>query len=540
MRKRIAGGRQILSGAAVFSLVCMIWSFSQAGAGPAAPAAVEYVVHVSVDGLRGDVIGFLGPEYLPNLHRMRIAGIYTDNARTDFDFTNTLPNHSCILTARPVLGPNGHGVSFNSDPGTTFEAVNGHYIADVFDVLHDHGFSTGMYASKSKFAFFERSWDGVNGAPDTIGEDNGRDKIDTYVNTADTRALIDSFVLHMTDSPRTYSFVHIADPDAVGHDYGWESPAYYQSVMKVDDLLGRIFRLIDGGQMAGVTAVIVTADHGGTGTTHENPLLPENYIVPLYVTGPGVPAGAGIYAFNPVSRLDPAGARPSYDTVPQPVRNGGSVNLALELLGLGAIPGSVINSDQDLDVVMPNGSGDLPTVEIMSPAEGILLDAPATIDIEVSVEGGSIARVEFYADWVLIGEDHTSPYGCTWANVMPGEYAISARAVRIDGFAAVDHIYLQVELMTESVGEKREEKVRVFPNPVHGRSKVLFSLSSPEYVEMVLYDVLGRRVDTVVGGFKCSGRHTADLDAERLVPGFYFFRMNAGAVVSSGKILVLR
>ena len=295
MSNRTTGGSPILFGAAIISLICMISSFAPAGAEPTGPAAVESVVHVSVDGFRSDVIGSLGPEYLPNFHRMRIAGVYTDNARTDIDFTNTLPNHSCILTARPVLGTDGHGVSFNSDPGTTFEAVNGHYIAGVFDVLHDNGCSTGMYASKSKFAFFERSWDGGNGAPDTIGADDGRDKIDTYVNLADTRALIDSFVLHMTDSPHTYSFVHFVDPDAVGHESGWESTAYRQSVMKVDSLLGRIFRLIDEGPLAGVTAVIVTADHGGTGTTHENPLLPENYTIPLHVTGPGVPAGSEIY-----------------------------------------------------------------------------------------------------------------------------------------------------------------------------------------------------------------------------------------------------
>ena len=148
-----------------------------------------------------------------------------------------------------------------------------------------------MYASKSKFAFFERSWDEINGAPDTKGTDYGRDKIDTYVNTGDTRALVDSFVLHETGTPHEYSFIHFNDPDAVGHASGWNSTDYYSSVMKVDSLLGRIFRLIEEGPMAGVTAVLVTADHGGIGTTHSNPLFPENYTIPLYVTGPGVPRG---------------------------------------------------------------------------------------------------------------------------------------------------------------------------------------------------------------------------------------------------------
>ena len=539
MRNRNICDSPILSWTMFIILFCLIWNISPVGSVTA--AAVEYVVHVSVDGLRSDVISFLGPEYLPNLHRMRIAGIYTDNARTDYDYTNTLPNHSCMLTGCPVLGTDGHGVSFNSDPGTTFEAVNGHYIAGVFDVLHDNGCSTGMYASKSKFAFFERSWDAVYGAPDTTGTDDGRDKIDIYINLADTWALIDSFLLDMTDEPLTYSFVHITDPDVVGHDSGWESTDYYQSVMKVDSLLGRIFRLIDGGPLNGLTAVILTADHGGTGKSHDNPLLTENYTIPLYVTGPGVPAGSDIYAFNPLSRRDPLGGRPSYDFSPQPARNGGTCNIALGLLGLGPIPGSVINSDQDLNVTMPNGSDDLPMVEITSPSNGALLEGPMAIDMDVSVSGGGpIERVEFYADWILLGEDDTVPYEWTWTDVPPGGYTLSARAVRTDGIAAVDHIDLEVILITGAAEEERMERIRVFPHPVRGRSTVLFSLSGPEHVEMVLFDALGRKVDTIVGGPWGPGTHTADLDTSRLVPGFYFYKMGMGATATSGKILVLR
>jgi len=530
-----AGPDAALFRSAVTVLICSILCLC--GADSAGAAAVEYVVHVSVDGLRGDTIEFLGPGLLPSFHRMRVAGVCTDNARNDYDYTITLPNHSCMLTGRPVLGPDGHGVTFNSDPGTTFEAVNGRYISGVFDAAHDEGFTTAMYASKSKFAFFERSWDGVNGAPDTAGTDYGRDKMDVYVNVSETRALIDSFVLHAAETPRDYSFIHLVDPDAVGHDSGWNSTAYYRSVMKVDSLLDRIFDLIDGGPMAGVTAVIVTSDHGGIGTSHDNPLLPENYTIPLYVTGPGVPAGYDLYAFNPASRLDPGDSRPDYEASPQPVRNGGSSNLALELMGLGPIAGSVINSQQDLDVT---AAGGLPDVTITNPEEGALFDLPATIGIEAAAHGTSIDRVEFFADWIPIGADATSPYTCTWSCVVPGEYTIAARAVRANGIASVSYIDIEVVSVTGAVGEGYEESIRIFPNPVRGRSTIFFSLSSDERVEMVLYDVLGRRVETVVKGVRGPGSYAVPLDARGLTPGCYFYRMNLGSTVSSGKMLVLR
>lgn len=523
---------------AVTLLICSA-AFSLTAVNQGAAATVEYVVHVSVDGLRSDAVTYLGPGYLPNLHRMRIVGVYTDNARTDYDYTVTLPNHACILTGRPVLGPDGHLVSFNDDPGTTFETVAGHYIAGVFDVAHDNGRSTAMYASKSKFAFFERSWDGINGAPDTKGTDYGRDKIDTYVNTGDTRALVDSFVLRETGAPHAYSFIHFNDPDAVGHASGWNSTAYYYSVMKVDSLLGRIFRLVEEGPMAGVTAVLVTADHGGIGTSHSDPFISENYTIPLYVTGPGVPAGYEIYDFNPASRLDPGDSRPSYNASPQPVRNGGTSNLALALMGLGSIPGSVINSAQDLVVTVPDGR--LPDVAVSNPGDGEIFDYPATIEITAEAQGWtSISRVEFFADWVNIGEDSTSPYRCAWTGMEPGEYTLSARAVQDDGIAAVACVDVEVVSITSAENGEWTEMLQIYPNPVRGMSTVLFSIPRQAYVEIALYDALGRRIATIAEGLRGPGSHTALLDARGLAPGCYFYRMRIGSAFTSGKILVIR
>ena len=76
-----------------------------------------------------------------------------------------------------------------------------------------------------------------------------------------------------------------------------------------------------------------------------------NYTIPFMVWGPGVQAGADLYALNQPNRKDPGTENPPYDAEEPPaIRNGDAGNLALTLLGLPAIEGSTINAAQDLRV----------------------------------------------------------------------------------------------------------------------------------------------------------------------------------------------
>jgi len=319
----------------------------------------DYVIHISVDGLRPDGITALGKSNLPNFYRMRIEGVFTDNARTDYDYTITLPNHTTQLTGRGVVGAAGHNWTSNTDPdpGETLASNKGSYIAGAFDVAHDNGLRTGEYAGKSKFSLYATSWDATNGAPDATDVDNGRNKIDVYVNDEDTAALVSNLVADMTAQPFQYVFLHLRDPDSAGHSSGWNvTPGsdYSTAIKAMDDRLGEIFNLIDSdSRLTNRTAIVLTADHGGKGTDHSNPTLAEDYTIPFYVWGPGVISGGELYALNPSTRLNPGTSRPAYTNSVQPVRNGEAANVALKLLGLGPVPGSTIDTNQDLVLTVP-------------------------------------------------------------------------------------------------------------------------------------------------------------------------------------------
>lgn len=505
---------------------------------------IKFIIHISVDGLRPDVINDLGAKYLPNYFRMQTEGAFTNNARSDYDFTISMPSHICQLTSRPVYGSEGHNVSFNSDNGSTIEANNGSYIAGFFGVLHDHGLNTAMYASKSKFVFLERSWDTVNGAPDTIGDDNGRNKIDTSVNNSNTITLMNIFIANMTATPNHYSLIHLLDPDSIGHSSGWCSAAYCESVIMTDGLLGQVFDLIDNNPIfVNKTAIILTSDHGGVGNNHSDANDPYNYTIPFYVWGPGVPAGADLYWFNPTSRLDPGAGRPDYLAQPQPVRNGDAANLALDLLDLSPVPGSTINASYDLKVRLLGGSDAIPSVLITSPLNGSIFEAHDTITIEATAttDTGNITKVEFFANWNKLGEDTTSPYSFTWNVIPAGILTLTARAIRDDNIAATASA--DINVMTAISFDTEDFKTMqpcIYSNTSLKSTRIEFSLIKSERIDLAIYDLSGCRLKTVFSGLLGPGRHAIHFNTRKLPTGLYLYQLRKGDDVRAGRLVIIR
>ena len=328
-------------------------------------SAAEYVIAISVDGMGSYYASPLltpGDNQLTNILKLINEGSSTLNARDDADYAITLPNHVTMITSRGVNGVDGHNWSNNTDPlpGQTLASNKGSYVASAFDVAHDNGLRTGIWSGKTKFSIFQTSYSSVNGALDTTGADDGRDKIDyDYVANAPSAAtLASNFIGQMTADPFNFAFVHFQDPDAAGHSTGWttDRTSNYAATLKaVDTQVGNIISMVENSPVLnGNTTIILTADHGGHDYTHGDTSNPLDYTIPFIVWGEGVTAGSDLYDLNLTSRMSPGvNENPSY-VGDQPIRDGDVSNLALDLLGLGAIPGSSINSAQNLAVPEPS------------------------------------------------------------------------------------------------------------------------------------------------------------------------------------------
>ena len=327
-------------------------------AGPADElAGIQYVIAISIDGLAVRFVDKLIQDGdLPTLRRLQAEGAWTHNARCDYTYSVTLPNHICMMTGRPVTAVEGmpetthHGYTSNTypTPETTLHNAGNpalDYVASLYDVAHDFGLKTCLYAGKDKFIIFQQSYDEDSGAPDQIGADNGRAKLDVaQILHNQSPRLLELLINEMSSEPCNLAFLHVTDTDPGGHASGWGSTEWLELVRRIDGWLGRLYSLVTTDEtLRGRTAILLTADHGGTGFGHSNALDPFNYTIPFYVWAPGIPGGVDLYSLVPDTRFDPGETRPSYAEEQQPVRDGDIGNLALDFLRLPPIPGSLMH-----------------------------------------------------------------------------------------------------------------------------------------------------------------------------------------------------
>lgn len=84
-----------------------------------------------------------------------------------------------------------------------------------------------------------------------------------------------------------------------------------------------------------------------------------------------------------------------------------------------------------------------------------------------------------------------------------------------------------------------------YPNPFNPTTNIKFDLPKMTNVKIVIYDILGREVRTLVDGNMAAGRYTETWNGlndhgQQVGTGVYFYRMEAGSFVSMKKMLLLK
>jgi hypothetical protein len=79
-----------------------------------------------------------------------------------------------------------------------------------------------------------------------------------------------------------------------------------------------------------------------------------------------------------------------------------------------------------------------------------------------------------------------------------------------------------------------------YPNPFNPSTVIEFTLPQRGQVSLELFDVLGRRVKTLVDGTLEAGSHRTVVDASDLAGGVFFYRLTSAGGSMTRRMLVIR
>ncbi len=184
------------------------------------------------------------------------------------------------------------------------------------------------------------------------------------------------------------------------------------------------------------------------------------------------------------------------------------------------------------------------------------------LSVQQTTDGGYIIA-GFTASFGVVGHDvllvKTNDLGDTlWTKTIGGndyEWSYSVQQTTDGGYitagytgsfgAGAEDIWL-IRLGPSGVAEsERATMPTIFvvnqPNPFNISTRISYSIVHSDFVTLSVYDVLGRKVKTLVSGFKRGGEHSVMFDATKFSNGVYYCVLELGDdFVKTKKMLLLR
>ncbi|WP_245588230.1 alkaline phosphatase [Algoriphagus terrigena] len=228
----------------------------------------KHVILIGFDGLGAYAIPKAN---MPNLKKLMEGGSHSLEART------VLPSSSAVNWASMLMGagPTAHGFTewgSKTPEIQPYEVTKYGLFPSIFSVIRDQNPD-----AKTAVVY---SWEG-------IGPLVEKDAIDVVYH-GETEELCMAKAIEIIQEKETkFMFLHLSEPDGVGHNIGHDTPEYYQELERVDAKIGQLLDAVAAAGLTDDTIIMLSADHGGVGKGHGGKSLEEIYI-PWIISGPGV------------------------------------------------------------------------------------------------------------------------------------------------------------------------------------------------------------------------------------------------------------
>lgn len=244
--------------------------------------APKHVIVVGFDGFSAFSIddGKTLPDmkHMPTLRNLMANGSYTLKNRS------VLPSSSAVNWASMWMGagPELHG--YNTWGSQTPDLPS--------RVLTENGIFPDVFAMVRKThpeaeIGYIYEWGGMRYLADTLSINYVQPAPLSGENVEESTALA---VNYIKEKKPALCAVIFAEPDGIGHGIGWESAAYIEKLTHLDQALASIVKAVEDAGIMDETVIMVTSDHGGTGTSHGGITMKEMQ-TPIVFCGKGIKKG---------------------------------------------------------------------------------------------------------------------------------------------------------------------------------------------------------------------------------------------------------
>ncbi len=181
---------------------------------------------------------------------------------------------------------------------------------------------------------------------------------------------------------------------------------------------------------------------------------------------------------------------------------------------------------------------------------------------------GNLARAMFYF-WTIYqdnnsitsdGTDNAAFFEnmkdvlLTWHDADPVDSIEVSRSIEIEGFQGnrnpfvhdttlIRRAYFEGLAISNEIGFDVPKQITLYqnyPNPFNPSTQISYTLTSPGFVSLKVFDITGSEITTLVQRQQSQGKHTVSFDASNLSSGIYIYQLKAGTAFASGKMLLIK
>jgi len=212
-------------------------------------------------------------------------------------------------------------------------------------------------------------------------------------------------------------------------------------------------------------------------------------------------------------------------------------------------------SDGNFRIVIPDTQA--PTVEVINPNGGEVWDVGTVHNItwksfdnvgvtehaiEYSTDGGENWTI--VRDWTD-GDPHTFPWTIPNTPSPACRVQIYCRDAAYNTAWDISNANFTINDPNYDVAENptfpEEYKLaQNYPNPFNPTTTVEYALPEATHVTLVVYDILGRRIETLIDTDQPAGYHQLIWNAKNVPSGMYFYKLQAGDYAETKKMALLK